>query len=59
MLSSNEQSKIWADLSFMSIWVISKGDKCFENQTPFQTSRSAAETEIISQFRKNKSIKTH
>lgn len=43
MLSGNKQLKILAVIS--SILTISKSDKCFKNQTPFQTFRFAADNE--------------
>lgn len=43
MLSGNKQLKTLAVIS--SILTISKSDKCFKNQTPFQTFRFAADNE--------------
>lgn len=43
MLSCNTQLKILAVI--LSILTISKGDKCFKNQTPLQTFRPAADNE--------------
>lgn len=43
MLSGNKQLKILAVIS--SILTISKSEKCFKNQTPFQTFRFAADNE--------------
>lgn len=41
-----------------SILAISKGDKCFKNQTPFQIFRSVAMNEIVS-VQEEQNIKTH